>query len=136
MAEKLFVPSLRNTGAVLAGLFLVILLSGGTDALLHSKGIFPAPGQPVAAALWVIAILYRFIFTFAAGWVTARLALEPRMRSVYILSGVGLAMGLLGVNVSLGHPEMGPLWYPVSVAISGPIASLLGGKLLIASRPA
>lgn len=136
MAQKLFGPSLRNTGAVLAGLFLVILLSTAADAFMHSKGVFPAPGQPMATQLWLIAILYRALFTFAAGWVTARLALEPRMRSVYILAGIGLAMGLLGVNLSLGHPEMGPLWYPVGVAVTGPLAAWLGGKFRVDSSPA
>jgi hypothetical protein len=123
--------TLRSAGAVLAGLVTVVVLSTATDAVLHATGVFPPMGRPMAGGLWVLATAYRFVFTFLGGWVTARLAPEPRMRAVWILTGIGAALGLVGVLSTLGAgPELGPLWYPVAVAVTGPIASWWGGRTL------
>ena len=81
----------RNTVAVMAGLLAIVALSTIADGALQSKGIFPAAGQPLPVSLMLIALLYRLLFNAAGGWVTARLALEPRMRSVWILTGIVFA---------------------------------------------
>jgi hypothetical protein len=78
--------------------------------------------------LWVLATTYRFVFSALGGWLTARLALEPKLRSVVILAGLGLALGSLGAAATWDQgPEFGPKWYPLAVALTGPLATWLGG---------
>jgi len=38
----------KSIGAVLAGMFATIVLSLGTDVVLHAAGTFPPWGQPMA----------------------------------------------------------------------------------------
>ena len=38
----------RSIGAVLAGIVAGVILSLGTDMLLHVAGVFPALGQPMS----------------------------------------------------------------------------------------
>lgn len=119
---------MKRTLAVIAGLITVIVLSTLTDMILHSTGVFPAMGQPMSAALWLLAIAYRFAFTFAGGWLSAKLDPERGMKAVWILSGIGFLLGLVGVAIAMGKPEMGPAWYAWGVALTGPFASWFGGK--------
>jgi len=53
------------------------------------------------------------------------------MRAVWILTGIGVIFGLLGVAVSLSKPDLGPAWYARGVALTGPPSSWLGGRLRI-----
>lgn len=64
----------RSVGAVLAGLLLIVVLSNGADALMHTLGVFPAGDQPMSESLFVLATAYRIAFGIAGGYVTARLA--------------------------------------------------------------
>ncbi len=113
--------------AVLAGLITVIFLSTVTDLIMHAIGAFPPMGQPMATGLWVLAVAYRFVFTFAGGWISAKLDPQRGMKAVWILTGLGCLLGLAGVGVAMGKPEMGPAWYAWGVALTGPLASWLGG---------
>ena len=123
----------RRTAAVLAGLAVVVILSSVTDGVMHACGVFPAMGQPMTTGLWVLAVSYRFAFTLLGGWVAGRLDPGRTMRAVWILTGLGVALGLLGVGVSLSHPELGPAWYAWAVALNGPPASWLGGRIFVHS---
>ncbi|MEO7424755.1 MAG: hypothetical protein ABI036_06175 [Fibrobacteria bacterium] len=118
---------MKLTLAVLAGLITVIFLSTVTDIIMHSTGVFPPMGQPMAAALWVLAVAYRFVFTFLGGWISARLDPRRGMKAVRILTGLGCLLGLAGVGMAMSKPEMGPAWYAWGVALTGPLASWLGG---------
>lgn len=122
-------PSLLRAGAVLAGLATVILLSTATDLVMHATSVFPAMGQPMATQLWWLAVAYRFAFTLLGGGVAARLDPGKSMRAVWIVTALGALLGLMGVGVALSKPELGPLWYAIAVALSGPPASYLGGML-------
>ena len=120
---------LRTTGAVLAGFVTVVVLSTATDAVLFATGFFPPMGEPMSAGRWILATSYRFAFTFLGGWLTGRLALEPRMRAVWIGTSLGAVLGLVGVAVAVAKaPALGPLWYAIAVAISGPFACWWGGR--------
>ncbi len=123
---------LRRAGAVLGGLVTVVVLSTATDAVLHALGVFPAMGRPMSAALWWTAIGYRAGFTLLGGWVAARLDPRAPMRAAWILTGVGTVLGLAGVAVAMSQPGLGPLWYAWAVALTGPPASWLGGRLRVA----
>ena len=57
--------------AILAGFLVVVILSIGTDVLLHLMGVFPKLGQPMADRLLVLATVYR--------GVTSRQGSPPRV---------------------------------------------------------
>lgn len=115
--------------AVLGGLVTVIVLSTAVDAVLHATHVFPAEGQAMSTGMWWLAIGYRAVFTLAGGWVAARLLPSAPMRAAGILTAIGTVLGLVGVAVSMGKPEMGPAWYAWGVALTGPPCSWWGGRL-------
>src|SRR5205809_7920083 len=53
---------LRSIGAVLVGVLAVIIISLGTDVVLHATGIYPPWFQPMAEGLWVLALAYRIVY--------------------------------------------------------------------------
>lgn len=108
----------RIAGAVLAGFFATAVLSVGMDAAMHASGVFPAVGVRMSDGLFGVAALYRAVFTVVGGWITARLAPKPATGAVWALVGLGLLGGGAGVAVSVANPELGPLWYAVSIPLS------------------
>ena len=75
----------RSVGAVAAGFLCTALLSVGTDAFLHARGIFPPTGQAMSDGLFVLAAAYRLVFTVLGGYMTAGLAPRRPMTHVVIL---------------------------------------------------
>ncbi len=71
--------------AVGAGFFTTALLSLGTDVVLHAVRVFPPWGQPMSDALFVLATVYRIVYTIGGGYITARLAPAQAMRHVIVL---------------------------------------------------
>jgi hypothetical protein len=51
---------LRSIGAVFAGFVVVVVLSLGTDAVLHATGVFPGWGEPMSDALFLLATAYEW----------------------------------------------------------------------------
>jgi uncharacterized membrane protein required for colicin V production len=74
---------LRSIGAVLAGVVAVIVLSLGTDVVLHATGIYPPWFQPMAGGLWVLALGYRIVYGVAGGYIAARLAPKLRKQGMF-----------------------------------------------------
>lgn len=120
----------RSTGSVLAGVLAIIVLSIGTDMVLHATGVFPALGQPMADALFVLATAYRTVYGVAGGYITARLAPDRPMQHALALGAVGLALSIVGAVATWGRePALGPAWYPLAlVALTMP-QCWAGGKL-------
>jgi hypothetical protein len=79
--------------------------------------------------LFVLALSYRIVYALLGGWLTARLAPQSPMRHVTVLAVIGLVAGIVGVLVSLGNGELGPLWYPVGIAVTAYPCTWLGGVL-------
>ncbi len=119
----------RSTGAVLAGFVAVVVLSLGTDQVLHWLQVYPPWGQPMAGGLFVVATAYRIVYTVLGGYLTARLAPHAPVRHALILGLVGLVPGVAGVMVAIAKPELGPLWYPIALAVTGLPCAWLGGVL-------
>ncbi|HXG96157.1 MAG TPA: hypothetical protein VNJ06_03490 [Gemmatimonadales bacterium] len=119
----------RSVGAVVAGFVVVFVLSLGTDQVLHVLKVYPRWGEPMAGALYVMATAYRIVYTILGGYITARLAPDAPVRHALILGLVGLVAGLLGVIANIAKPELGPLWYPIAVLVTGPPCAWLGGVL-------
>jgi len=119
----------RSTGAVVAGFVAIVVLSLGTDQVLHMLKVYPPWGQPMAGGLFVVATAYRIVYTALGGYVTARLAPRAPVRHAVILGLVGLVPGVAGVMVAIAKPELGPLWYPIALAVTGLPCAWLGGVL-------
>ena len=119
----------RSTGAVVAGFVAIVVLSLGTDEVLHVLKVYPPWGQPMTGGLFALATAYRIVYTVAGGYLTARLAPNAPVRHAFILGLVGLVPGVAGVGVAIAKPELGPLWYPVALVLTGLPCAWLGGVL-------
>jgi hypothetical protein len=126
---------LRSIGAVLAGFFTTFILSIGTDLVLHALDVFPPWGQPMSNALFVLATVYRTVFTVAGGYVTARLAPNRPMGHVLTLGIIGMFAAIAGTLATWKKgPEFGPHWYPLALVVLALPSVWLGGKLAQRSR--
>jgi hypothetical protein len=122
----------RSIAALLAGFIAVVVLSLGTDEVLHIVRVYPPWGEPMYdTGLNLLALTYRAVFTIVGGYLTAWLAPYSPMRHVQIGAGIGLVLGTLGVVGALSVGGLGPLWYPIGVAVTGPLCNLLGGALYV-----
>ncbi len=120
---------LKSMAAVIVAFMVVVGLSSITDAVMHATGVFP----PVSARmqdpkLFLLALAYRCVFTVLGGWVAARLAPFAPMKHVWVVAGIGLLIGTLGVLATL-VTHLGPAWYAIAVAVTGPLCTLAGGRL-------
>ena len=119
----------RSAGAVLLGFFAVVVLSLGTDQVLHVLKIYPPWNQPMwDPGLNLLALSYRIIYTVVGGYITARLAPRNPMRHVWVLAVIGLIMGTAGVIATSGM-DLGPRWYPIAIALTAVPCTWLGGVL-------
>jgi len=121
----------RSIVAILAGFIVVVVLSLGADEVLHLLHVYPPWGVPMyEPTLNLVALTYRGTFTLIGGYITARLAPSAPMTHVLVGSGIGLILGSLGV-VAATKADLGPIWYPVAVAVTGPILNWLGGLIQV-----
>jgi hypothetical protein len=121
---------LRSIAAVFAGVLAVIILSVGTDVVLHATGIYPPWFQPMAGALWVLALVYRAVYGIAGGYIAARLAPRRPMKHALILGFVGLVLSIVGVAANWNKgPEYGPRWFAIALIATALPTAWLGGKL-------
>jgi hypothetical protein len=120
----------RSIGALLAGFVAVVILSLGTDIVLHAVGIFPPWGQPVSDAPLPLATAYRTIYGVAGSYITARLAPDRPMQHALAGGVAGLVVSIVGTVVTWNKgPAFGPHWYPLTlVALAMPTA-WVGGAL-------
>jgi hypothetical protein len=121
---------LKSIGAVLAGVLADFVLSLGTDVVLHAAGVFPAWGQRMSDALFVLATAYRVPFGVVSGYITARLAPDKPMQHAWWLGVVGFVLSVAGMAATWNKgPEFGPHWYPLALVVTAIPCALLGGKL-------
>lgn len=120
---------LKGIGAILAGMVFIVATHMGTDFILESLGIFPRPDRGLHVG-WMLAtaLIYRSIFTVGGGYLTAVLAPEPKMRYVWILGVIGLAISTLAAIATIPM-NLSPAWYPIALAALSLPCVWLGGKL-------
>lgn len=120
----------RSIGAVLAGIAVIAVLDNGIDFILHSTGVYPPLGQPMADEMFLLPLAYRAIDAILGCYVAASLAPGRPMQHALSLGVIGVLLSSLGALATIGAgPEFGPIWYPLSlVAIALPCA-WLGGRL-------
>lgn len=126
----------RSIGALFAGFVVVVVLSLGTDALLHATGVFPPWGQPMSDALFGLATAYRTLYGIAGAYVTARLAPHGPMGHALLGGAIGLVLATAGAVATWDKgPEFGPHWYPLSLIATALPGAWAGGRVYEASVP-
>lgn len=115
----------KSIVAVVAGMFLVIFLSVGTDLFLEN-------GQIFRSIPLLLALLYRIVYAVMGGYVTSFLAPNNKMRHVMVLTVLGSFLGILGALANWGRSDQ---WYPISLVILSFFAVIEGGKLQMKSAP-
>lgn len=120
----------RSTGAVVAGLLFIIIVTTLVDILLHVVHVYPPMGEPMNDTLAVVASSYRLVISIAGAWLTARLAPERPLRHALILGVIGTILGTLGA-VQTWNLGLGPHWYAVSLAVLAIPQCWFGGWLRV-----
>lgn len=119
----------RSTLALLAGFVAVVVLSLGTDQILHVLGVYPPWGEPMNdPGLNLLALTYRCVYGALGSFIVARLAPRNPMRHALILGGIGFVLSLAGAASAIAM-ELGPVWYPIALVITAIPAAWLGGAL-------
>ena len=132
-SESIRPPSrriLRRVGAVIAGLFVIVILDTTLDVIMHATGIYPPWFQPMRAGLWLLAIGYRAIDSIAGTYLTALLAPDRPLLHALILGAIGVLFSSVGLIATWNKgPEFGPRWYPIALLIMALPCALIGGSL-------
>jgi hypothetical protein len=129
----------RSIGAVLAGMLVGIILTIGTDIVLHAVGVFPPWGQSMVGfgGALLLATIYRTVYGVAASYIIARLAPDRPMQHALVGGVVGLAVSILGAAVTWNKgPAFGPHWYPLALVVLAMPQAWVGGKLCLMQSPA
>jgi hypothetical protein len=109
------------------GFLAVVLLSIGTDQVLHVFQVYPPWGQPMwGTGLNLLALAYRCVYAVVGCYIAARLAPHAPMRHALALGVVGLVVSVAG---TIAMWDFGPHWYPVALALSALPCAWLGGVL-------
>lgn len=120
----------RSIAALVAGALTGIVFSIGTDALLRAAGVFPALGQPMPDALFLLATTYRTVYGVAGSYVAARLAPSRPMGHALLLGATGLVVSIVGAVATWNKvPALGPHWYPLALIVLAMPPAWAGGKL-------
>lgn len=122
--------TVRSIGAVFAGLAFIFASHTGTDAVLHATGIFPPSGEAMSNGLFMLAFAYRAVFSVIGCFITALLAPQRPLKHAMILGAIGVVLSTVAVIATWNAgPELGPKWYPISLAFSALPAAWIGGLL-------
>ena len=121
----------RSIWAVVAGFIVITVLSLAVDEIFHLLHVYPPWGVPMwDPKLNALALSYRLIIDTFGSYLTAKLAPYAPLRHAVIGGFIGLVLSLLGGGVAV-KAGMGPLWYPVVLAVSSPITAWIGGRMFV-----
>jgi len=122
----------RSIGALLAGMLVGIILTVGTDIVLHVIGVFPPWGHSMVGfdGALLLATVYRTVYGVAASYIIARLAPDRPMQHALVGGFVGLAVSILGAALTWNKgPAFGPHWYPLALVVLAMPQAWVGAKL-------
>src|SRR5262249_16333869 len=92
--------------------------------------VFPRPGEPMPASLWLLATAYRVLFSVLGCGITAWLAPDRPMRHALILGFIGVLISTAGTVATWDKgPGFGPKWYPIGLILVALPCAWLGGQL-------
>ncbi|MCU1240732.1 MAG: hypothetical protein JWO71_1458 [Candidatus Acidoferrum typicum] len=123
---------LRSIGAVLAGMVVGIVITLGTDELLHVVGVFPPWGQSMVGfdGALLLATAYRVVYGVAGSYIIARLAPNRPMLHALVGGVIGLVVSAVGAVATWNSgPAFGPHWYPLALVVTALPSAWAGGKL-------
>jgi hypothetical protein len=121
----------RSIWAIVAGFLVIIVLSLGTDEILHVLHVYPPWNLPMwDPKLNALALGYRLIFDTLGSYITARLAPRAPLKHALIGGFIGLVLSLGGIFAAV-KANMGPVWYPIALSLSSPITAWIGGMLFV-----
>ena len=129
---KIMNSTIKSIGAVIAGLVFIVLTHTATDAFLETLGVLPKGHLNVGAGLILLVICYRFIFSIAGCYLTARLAPANPMKHALILGSIGVVLSAAGA-IATADMDLGPAWYAWSLVVIALPAAWIGAQLYIAS---
>jgi hypothetical protein len=116
--------------ALAAGLLVGVILSLGTDQILHVLKIYPPWGQTMSDGLFLVATAYRVVFTILGSYVAARLAPDRPMWHAMVLGFVGLVVSIAGAVATWNtQPPVGPHWYALLIAAISIPCAWIGGMI-------
>src|SRR5258708_18182611 len=104
---------LRSAAAIFLGFVAVVVLSLGTDQILHMLGVYPPWDEPMHdTGLLVLALSYRIVYTVIGGAIPAWLAPNAPMRHAGIPGPIGLIPGA-PPPLAATRVDLAPLSYPI-----------------------
>ena len=120
----------RSAIALAAGLLVGVILSLGTDQILHVLKIYPPWGQTMSDGLFLLATAYRVVYTILGSYIAARLAPDRPMWHAMVLGVVGLVVSIAGAVATWNtQPPIGPHWYALLIAAISIPCAWLGGMI-------
>lgn len=118
----------RSAGAVLLGFVAIVVLSLGTDQVLHVVDFYPPWGEPMFDPVQnLTALAYRIVYGILGSYIAARFAPRNPMRHAIALGVVGLVPATLGAIVAISMGNLGPAWYPIALVLTALPCAWLGG---------
>ena len=124
----------RSVAAVLVGVVVGIVITLGTDIVLHEIGVFPPWGESMVGfdGALGLATVYRTIYGIAASYLIARLAPDRPMQHALVGGFLGLVASIVGAAVTWNKgPAFGPHWYPLALIVLAMPQAWAGGQLRV-----
>ena len=119
----------RSLAALVFGFVVVVVLSLGTDEVLHLLKVYPPWSQPMYdSGLCLLALSYRIVYTVLGSYIAARYAPHAPMGHALILGAVGTVVGTAGAIATIPM-HLGPAWYPIAIAATALPCAWVGGVL-------
>ena len=120
----------RSILALLAGIVVGIVLSVGTDWVLHLIGLVPAPAQTERwpNKLLLLAAVYRSIYGVIASYVIAWLAPNRPMGHSLLAGALGTLLSALGA-AAMWSSTVGQHWYSLALVLTAIPTAWIGAKL-------
>ena len=118
--------------AVIAGILVGIVITLGTDVVLHAVGVFPRWGASMVGfdGALLLATAYRTVYGVLGSYIIARLAPDRPMQHALVGGFLGLVVSIVGAAVTWNKgPAFGPHWYPLALIVLAMPQAWAGGRL-------